>query len=75
MISGQSSRRSSSRRRRLVRKSVTFEGPGAGVVCWGFRDDGGLRLFERKLRDLAREELLIDEDILEGAGSPGAVIT
>lgn len=74
VISGQSSLRSSSRRRRLVRNRVTFEGPGAGAAGWGFSDDG-LRLVERKLRDLAREELLVDEDILERSRCAGTVIT
>jgi hypothetical protein len=58
-----------------VRKSVIFEGPGAGIVGWGFSDDGGLRLLDRRLRDLAREELLVDDDILEEAGSHGALMT
>jgi hypothetical protein len=59
----------------LVRKSVTFDGPGAGVGGWGFKEDSGLRLFERKLRDLAREELLVDKDIMGEADCAGPVIT
>ena len=66
---------SNSSRRRFVRKRLTFEGPGAGAVGWGFSDDGCLRLLDLRLRALARDELLVEDDILEAVGSPGAVIT
>lgn len=64
-ISGQSGRRSRSSSRRFVRKRVVFEGPvrGCGVVVAvaGFtRFGGGIR----KFRDLARDMLLVEDDIL-----------
>ncbi len=59
MILGQSSRKSRSRSRKLVRKSVILVGP-AGVcvadVMMGFKV---LAAPPRRLRDLAREELLV----------------
>jgi hypothetical protein len=58
-----------------VRKSVTFEGPVAGVAGWGFTDDESLRVLDRRLRDLARDELLVDASILGEADSLGAAIT
>ncbi len=69
MISGQSSRRSRSNNRILVRKRETFEGPPpvSGpvelIAVEAFKLSGG---GTRKLRDLAREELLveIEDDIL-----------
>jgi hypothetical protein len=58
VISGQSSRKSRSRSRKFVRKSVILDGP-AGVcgvdVMMGFNV---LAAPPRRLRDLAREELL-----------------
>ena len=63
-MSGQSCLKSRSSRRRLVRKRVRFEGP-AGAE--GFTA-GGFNTLDRRLRDLAREELLVDEDILAYAG-------
>jgi hypothetical protein len=54
-MSGQSLRVSSSSRRKFVRKSVIFDEPGAGAVGWGLSKDVGFRLFDRRLRDLARE--------------------
>jgi hypothetical protein len=57
----------------LVRNRVTFEGPSAGEASGGFEDDGGFRLFERTMRVLAKEEVLVNEDMLEIAGGPGTV--
>jgi hypothetical protein len=48
----------------LVRKRDRFEGP-AGAE--GFTA-GAFNTLDRRLRDLAREELLVDEDILAYAG-------
>lgn len=64
MISGQSSRRSRSSRRRFVRKRLTFEGPEVAVevvVIGGFKFSAGGTL---KLLDLAREEVVVEKDIL-----------
>ena len=65
VISGQSSRRSKSSSHRLVRKREMFEGPAA--VCGGAAKSG-LRLprvLERRVRDRAREILLVDAAILK----------
>lgn len=75
VVSGQSSRRSSSRSRRFVRKRVMLERTGAVIVGWGFRDEGGFIPFERKLRDLASEEAFADEAIMEAADSLGGITT
>ena len=37
--------------------------------------EGGLRVFDRRLLDLAREELLVEEDILKGKGYPCTIVT
>jgi hypothetical protein len=66
VISGQPSRKSRLRSRRFVRKRAMFDGP---VVDCGVEEvEGGFRLFgggTRRLRERAREELLVEEDILE----------
>ena len=75
VISGQSFRKSRSRSRRFVRKSAILEGPG--VHC-GVDVEGGFRLFgggTRRLRERARDELLVDEDILEKRGFEHAMRT
>jgi hypothetical protein len=63
-MSGQSCLKSRSSRRRLVRKKVRFEGPTGAERFTA----GGFNTLDRRLRDLAREELLVDEDILAYAG-------
>jgi len=68
LMSGQSFRKSKSSNRKLVRKRVTFEGPGAAAEVAAF---GGFKLRLGgilKLLDLIREELVVEEDILWEAG-------
>lgn len=60
-MSGQSSRKSKSKRRRFVRNSETLEGLGEGVGAVLVLVDG-FKEFDRRLRERAREELA---DILE----------
>ena len=55
-----------------MRNRATFEGPEEGCVV---EVEEGFSVFDRKLLDLAREELLVEEDILEEASYPDTIIT
>lgn len=75
VISGQSCKVSNSSSRKFVRKRATLEGPGAEAVGWGLSEEVGFKLFDRRLRDLARDILLVEDDMLEAVGSHWGVIT
>jgi hypothetical protein len=66
---GQSSRRSRSRSRRFVRKSVILDGPPILPIPWfSVAAGGGLRLADRRPRVLVLEGSGIEDVILLSSG-------